>query len=339
MCANRYRELLAIKKGLVLEFQRDSAGCALCPDMGGRVFAEVCGHSMHRIDLECVARPNRPFNNFGGGTFWPAPEGGMFAFNYQGNEWCVQECINKQPFEVVSRTEDGALLQKRITLVNRAGTVVETTMKRELKLFRALPPFFKGSLLRGSLTYQTVDSFEVLNPVIPKQALIAAWTLEQFEPSESTISFCPVENPRIAINFDFYDPPGDRISYFKHGFIYKTDGQRKGQIGIKKQAGAPFIAFYDVSRNLVCTRENRSVGDAHYFNMADNDQPNGPFSASDNYSIFNSDPDMQAFELELVSGARIQNGLLRGSELVSVTTFAVFKDPGEIRNFFDHYIT
>jgi hypothetical protein len=47
---------------------------------------------------------------------------------------------------------------------------------------------------------------------------------------------------------------------------------------------------------------------------------------------------MQAFELELVSGARIQNGLVRGSELVSVTTFAVFEDSGEIRNFVNQYI-
>lgn len=339
MSANKYRELLAIKKGMVLEFQRDSAGCALCPDMGGRVFAEVCGLSMHRIDLECVARPNRPFNNYGGGNFWPAPEGGRFAFNYQGKEWYVQECINKRPFEVVSRTDDGALLQKDITLVNRAGTVVKTIMKRELKLFRSLPSFLKGSRLRGFLTCQTVDSFEVLNPVLPEQALIAAWTLEQFEPSEFTISFCSVENPQAAINFDFYDHPGDRVSYFKHGFTYKTDGRRKGQIGIKKQVGAPFIGFYDVSRNLVCTRENRSVGDALYFNMADNDQPKGPFSAADNYSIFNSDPDMRALELELVSGARIKNGLVRGSELISVTTFAVFEDSGEIRNFVDQYIT
>jgi hypothetical protein len=75
-----------------------------------------------------------------------------------------------------------------------------------------------------------------------------------------------------------------------------------------------------------------------YFNMADNDQPNGPFSATDNYSIFNSDPETQAFELELISGARIQNGLVKGSELVSVTTLAVFEDSGEIRKLVDQHL-
>jgi hypothetical protein len=338
MKGNKFQQLRAMKKESLLEFTGGSGICVLCPDLGGRVFAEVCGMPAHRIDLACVAKPDRSFNNYGGGNFWPAPEGGRFAFNYRGNKWYVQECINLQPFELASRAEDSAVISKRVELINRSGTSVQAIMRRELKLLCSLPSFFEHTRLRGALTYQTVDSFEVLSPVTPDQALIAAWTLEQFETSESTISFCPVENSKTAINFDFYDHPKDRISYFEHGFTYKTDGKKKGQIGVKKQCGAPFIGFYDLARSLVCIRQNLSVMDALYFNMADNDQPNGPGSAADNYSIFNSDPDMQAFELELVSGARIQDGLVTGSELVSVTTFAVFEDAGNIRDFVDHHL-
>jgi hypothetical protein len=329
---------MKIKKGTAVEFQRHDSACAVFPDLGGRVFAEVCGLSMHRVDLECVARPNRPFNNFGGGNFWPAPEGGKFAFNYLGNRWCVQECINDQPFEVASRTGDGALLQKRIRLINRAGTSLDTLMKRDLKVLAVLPTFLGGYRIRGSLCYQTMDSFEVLDPLPIDQALIAAWTLEQFEPSASTISFCSVPNPESAINFDFYDHPGDRISYYRHGFTYKTDGLRKGQIGVKKAAGATFIGFYDLAQGLLCTRENKSQDGSLYFNMADNDQPAGPFSASDNYSIFNSDPEMNAFELELISGACVADGKLTGSELVSVTTFALFERSEDIQDFVEKYV-
>lgn len=332
MSTSKYRELLAIKKGMVLQFQRRGSRCALCPDMGGRVFVEVCGLSMHRIDLECVAQPNRPFNNYGGGNFWPAPEGGKFAFNYQGNQWYVQECINKQPFEVVSRTEEGALLQKRFTLVNRAGTPVDTLMRRKLKLLSVIPPFLEGYRIRDSLYYQTVDSFDVLAPVSIDKALIAAWTLEQFEAIDSTISFCSVPNPQTAINFDFYEHPRDRIRYFRSGFTYKTDGQLKGQIGVKKAAAAAFIGFYDLAQGLLCTRENKSPGCSLYFNMADNNQAGGPFAAADNYSIFNSDADSgKFFELETIGGAHVENGHLKGSELTTETTFAVFEDPQELR--------
>jgi hypothetical protein len=337
MSENKLQQLRAMKEGSLLEFTDGPAGCVLCPDMGGRVFAEVCGLSVHRIDLECVARPDRPFNNYGGGNFWPAPEGGKFGFNYRGNEWYVQACINEQPFEVVSHDDESAVILKRVALVNRVGTAVESIMKRELTLLRSLPPILEGSRIEGFLAYQTVDSFEVLNPVTPDQALIGAWTLEQFEASESTVSFCQVENPEQAINYDFYEHPGDRITYLKHGFSYRTDGRRKGQIGIKREAAAPFIGFYDPSRRLLCTRENRS-SDLCYFNIADNDQPDGPYSAADNYSIFNSDPDMQAFELETVSGARIRNGLIEGSKLVSVTTFAVFENSRNLEDLVNQYL-
>ena len=337
MSENKLQQLQTMKKGSLLEFTAGPAGCVLCPDMGGRVFAGVCGLSVHRIDLECVARPDRPFNNYGGGNFWPAPEGGKFAFNYRGNEWYVQASINEQPFEVVSHDDESAVILKRVALVNRAGTIVESIMKRELKLLRSLPPILEGSRIEGFLAYQTVDSFEVLNPVTLDQALIGAWTLEQFEASESTVAFCQVENPAQAINFDFYEHPGDRITYFKHGFSYRTDGRRRGQIGIKREAAAPFIGFYDLSRHLLCTRENRG-SDLCYFNIADNDQPTGPYSAADNYSIFNSDPDMQAFELETVSGARIRNGLIEGSKLVSVTTFAVFENSRNLEDLVNRYL-
>ena len=102
MAINKFQELLRIKKDAAITFKHDKAACALCPDMGGRVFGEVGGISLHRIDLDAVRRPDQPFANFGGGNFWPAPEGGKFGFNYRGNEWYVQSCINATPFLVAS---------------------------------------------------------------------------------------------------------------------------------------------------------------------------------------------------------------------------------------------
>ena len=139
--------------------------------------------------------------------------------------------------------------------------------------------------------------------------------------------------PDEAINFDYYEHPRERIAYHERGFTYKTDGQCAGQIGVKKDACASLIGFHDRTRSLACIREiERSSGTLH-FNIADNEQPDGPYSASDVYSIFNSDPDMRAFELETVGGARLENGLLLGSELVSRTTFAVFQSASDLDRF------
>jgi len=294
--------------------------------------------NLHRIDLDCAAHPSASFNNFGGNNFWPAPEGGKLGFNYRGNEWYVQESINEQPFRVISSDKRSAVIGKEIKLVNRAGTELETSMRREFTLRAQPPECFNKRLLKGLLSYTTVDSFRVRNAVAADQALIAAWTLEQFEAADDTLSFCAVPDPKSAINFDFYDHPGDKITCHAKGFTYRTDGKRKGQIGIKKSAGAKFIGFIDRSRNLICLRQNLTPKGGAFFNIADNDQPQGTYSAADNYSIFNSDETMKAFELETVGGAQIQNNILNGSDLISATSFAAFENTACLDEFFQNHI-
>lgn len=323
---NRYRRLLDLKGEAVLTFNQGIGQVALCPDMGGRVFAELTGLSMHRIDLETVARPHPAFNNFGGGNFWPAPEGGRFAFNYRGDAWYVQPAINNQAFRVSARDQATATIVKEISLINSRETVLDVVMQRELSVLSDIPAILPCGRVHQSLSYQTVDSFDVRGEVSSEDALIAAWTLEQFDATPETVSFAVVENPRSAINYDFYDPPRERIQFFSRGFTYRTDGGRRGQIGINRSSGTACVGFYDLSRRLLCLRENRSdPREGVFFNIADNNQPNGPYSAADNYSIFNSDLDMQAFELETIGSARVESGRLTGSQLVSVTTFAIFK--------------
>jgi hypothetical protein len=287
---------------------------------------------MHRIDLETAANPTQSFNNYGGGNFWPAPEGGQFGFNYINDEWYVQEMINRQPFEVVSAHGTSAVIEKRGILTNRAGASFEVSMHRELTL-SSVPSILNRDELCGAVTYSTVDSFEVLDEVKAEQALIAAWTLEQFDATESTLSFCKVSNPECAINFDFYEHPGERIVYGKNGFTYRTDGLYLGQIGIKKESGASFIGFCDLPNRVLCLRENAGPMDGLRFNIADNDQPLGPFSAADSYSIYNSAPEMGAFELETVGTATVLNGLLNGSQLISHTTLAVFREEVDLEGF------
>jgi hypothetical protein len=310
----KFDVLLRIKSDSLVLFGGDRWRVALCPDMGGRIFAEVGGELLHRIDLENVENPTREFNNYGGANLWPAPEGGTFGFNYRGDEWYVQPAINVQPFEVVERSKSSAIIRKRAALLNRMGTLVDAEITRQFDLCDAF---------LGQLAYTTTDTITVMNGVPIEKALIAAWTLEQFDATPNTNTFCQVANPENAINFDFYEHPGDRISYFDRGFTYRTDGQCRGQIGIRKDSGPASIGFFDTDTGIICVRENLSESDGLFFNIADNDQPNGPFSEADSYSIFNSDPDMAAFELETIGSARVHNGLLRASRLTSMTSFTI----------------
>jgi hypothetical protein len=333
MTENSYRQLFEVAPHIPAACAEGSSCLSLFPTLGGRVFAEVDGESVHRIDLSAARNPSADFNNYGGNNFWPAPEGGEFGFNYRGDEWYVQDGVNLQPFEV----DKGYSLRKKVALLNRRGATVNAVMQRGLEI-SPLPQMLEGFNLKGFLSYTVHDSFDVANKIGVSDALISVWTLEQFDTTESTVSFCRVANPEGAVNFDFYDHPGDRIAYRPHGFLYKTDGRRRGQIGIKLGANAEFIGFYDLQRGLLCIRENLGPKGGLYFNIADNDQPDGAFSAADTYSIFNSDTDMSAFELETVGCARVEDGILLGSELVSRTSFAVFSDTRELESFVTKYI-
>ena len=295
--------------------------------------ADVCsprwaGKACTRLDIENVENPNREFNNFGGNNPWPAPEGGMFGFNYPGGaDWCVQPGINSEPYKVVSSSDDCIVIAKRLQLINRAGNVVDVEMRRAVEL-EALPQILIDAAPVSGLCYITRDSISVLNALTTADGLVACWTLEQFDASPCAVSFCAVQKPETAINFDFYKHPEERITCYPSGFTYKTDGACRGQIGIKTSAAPACIGFYDQTRKLLCIRENMNAGSGRYFNIADNDQPNGPFNASDNYSIFNSDADGNFFELETI-GTMLENGnSIAGSSLVSMTAFATFDKAG-----------
>lgn len=164
MATGKYQELLELKRNAAIEFKAGPAACLLCPDMGGRVFAECCGVSPHRIDLACAAKPTSAFNNYGGNNFWPAPEGGKFGFNYSPsrNEWYVQPAINEQPFRVVRRDQHSAVISKDVKLVNRAGTTLEARMQREFRLLSEPPEILSFRPLKGLLSSSIFNSDETM---------------------------------------------------------------------------------------------------------------------------------------------------------------------------------
>jgi len=329
---SKFDELIKLKTGTSYLYAKDSARVLLAPDLGARVFVELDGSLQHRLDIENVRQPDKPFNNYGGTSFWPAPEGGKFGFNYKGDTWYVQNGINNAPFLLESQNQSSAKAVKRTVLENRKGVELDILMTRNFsvskpsQIIEKLNPAIKFS-------YEVADNIKVLNDISSNDALLACWTLEQFEASEFTNSFIKVRNPMQAINFDFYEDPRNQITCGSKGAFYKTNGKQKGQIGIKKESMPECIGFYDLERKLLCTRE--VVGDAAgvYFNIADNEQVNGPFSAADSYSIFNGPEEMGFFELETIGGADIQNGKLKGSTLISRTSFGIFDSVAPIERF------
>ena len=330
---SKFDDLVALKSGSGFVYQNDDARAVFAPDLGGRVFCELKGHLLHRLDIENVRKPDKPFNNYGGNNFWPAPEGGNFGFNYKGDQWYVQEAINDCPFVLESKAVNTAKAGKKTTLINRKGIDVDVVMERDFSIVSPskLITDFKPA---AALAYTVNDRIGVINQLNIDDALLACWTLEQFEASENSVCFAKVKNPKQAINFDFYEnPPTEKIQYSDNGFFYKTDGKECAQIAITKNAQAEFIGFYDMEKKLLCLREIIGSQEGLYFNIADNNQPEGPFSAEDVYSIYNGNKEQGFFEVETIGGATVEGGLLKGATLLSMTSFAIFDSTEPLERF------
>jgi hypothetical protein len=332
-----FQQLIQLQGTKSFVYETDHSSVVFSPDLGARVFCELNGLSLHRIDIENIKDPTRDFNNYGGNNFWPAPEGGLFGFNYQGDDWYVQPSINQAPFTLEYQSKLVATAVKETTLTNRQGENLEVVMRRHFSIAEIEDVILNFNPV-ASLAYTTADTISVTNTIRTKNALLACWSLEQFDATSNTISFVKVAQPEVAINFDFYDDPKNKITYAKQGFFYHTDSLQRGQIGIKKKSQAVYVGFYDLERKILCLRQIVEHPEGLYFNIADNDQPNGPYSAEDNYSIFNGDQEMGFFEIETIGGAEVLDGCLQGSRLVSKTSFALFKTQDAIENFVTEYL-
>ena len=168
--------------------------------------------------------------------------------------------------------------------------------------------------------YQCEDLLEPLDPVTPDKLLLAAWSLEQFPGGDDVTAFALTASPETAINFDFYGLPEREPQYFSDFFLLPLGGSTKFQIGVTFAARPRLLGALDRRRELLILRQTEPQ-EGVYFNIADNDQPGGPYSAADLYSVF-SGGSLGFFELETIGAMRIESGRVGPCPLVSRTWMA-----------------
>ena len=284
------------------------------PDLQGRIFAELDGRLLHRLDVALAANPSpTEFNNLGGNSLWPAPEGGPFAFNYppNGGAWYVQEGINAVPAQPLA---DGFGVQKTIHLVNRKGVEGEMCYRRVVTP-RKTPLALKYGL--KGLAYQAEDSLTLREPLA--DFLLAAWSLEQFDLAPNTFAFGKLARPRL--HGEFYSDPAPYIDWMDGCFRFRFEANERLQVALPETVSPAYVGAVISEYNLLIIRKICDYDKGVRIDIADNDQPRGPFAECDAYSIFYG-PDARFFELETIAPVRQDaEGRTLGSRLVSETQF------------------
>ncbi|MDD5707886.1 MAG: hypothetical protein PHR35_18360, partial [Kiritimatiellae bacterium] len=168
--------------------------------------------------------------------------------------------------------------------------------------------------------YRCRDIIKPMEKFDPAQMIVAPWSLEQFPGGEGVSVFAGAERPESAINFDFYGMPERMPEYSAAAARLFLGGQSKYQVGVKVAASPKWLVALDPARELLIVR-TAALSEGRYFNIADNDQPNGPYSAADLYSVFNGGS-LGFFELETIGALRVLAGGTAQSALSSDTWIA-----------------
>ena len=315
--------MLALLRGHdpnLVELSCGQGSVLIPPSLGGRIFCQYGGELVHRLDAALMQNPSPDgYDNLGGNSLWPAPEGGAFAFNYPpgSSDWHVQDGIAKAA-PVVTRINAGcARVEKRISLLNRKGARIELDYRRVVSVPDKVR--LAGGYALEGISYHTEDIFEPRSGHGMDEVLLAPWSLEQLPGADGIVAFGRVMDGEDALNLDFYDDPGDRISWRPGCFSFTLGGGARHQIGVKVRSLPQLIGAFDIHRSMVIIRKTQPQQGV-YFNIADNDQPGGPFSAADLYSIFNGG-ELGFYELETVGsmcvdGGRVSLGMLPSQTLV-----------------------
>jgi hypothetical protein len=267
--------------------------------LSGRIFTGNGQNMVHRADISEIIELNldKEYHNSGGLNIWPAPEGGPFGWAYLPDDrWKIQRSIDGQDFQITQTGTGSFSLQKSTVLTNRNGIELSVLMERDIHIAASPPETSQTDNL--SLTVR--DTF-TCSP--DSGILVAPWTLEQFPAHDGTVTFGVMENPAHAINTAYYDDPHEYLEYQPRGFLFFSRGDRRLQLGLPAASNPRLIGLADRTRELIVVRRVKNPEpETRYFNIADNEQPDGPWSASDRYSIFNSDPEDRFLELETIGG-------------------------------------
>ena len=290
----------------------------VCPELQGRIFCTLGDELIHRLDVDLLAKPSpNEFNNLGGNSLWPAPEGGPFAFNYlpDSNEWYVPTLVGETEASIIDSTTNQTLVEKQGTLTNKAAVAISVTMRRKVALAHDHPVPEEFSL--KGIRYFCEDTIVPNDETDAAQFLIAPWSLEQFPGGDGIIAFGAVGTSEGCVNDDYYGVPGDRIQFRQGGFTFALGGPDRHQIGVRVAHAPRLIGSLDTRRNVLIVRKTAEQS-GQYFNIADNEQSQGPWSARDLYSVFNGG-DLGFYELETIGALQTCKGFVAPSLLQSET--------------------
>ncbi len=277
---------------IVLSDETGDGRVAVLPKMQGRVMTSTAGGtgglSFGWINRELLASGKfvEHMNTFGGeDRFWIGPEGGQFSVFFKNGvpfdleHWFTPAPVDTEPFELISKTKNLAILKKDMQLENYSRTVFNLRVDREVRVIAR----GEAVTVLGITPTKTVKmvAFESTNKVTntgekaweKETGLLSIWILGMFNPSPATTITIPFKaGPEnrlgAAVNDAYFGKvPADRLVVKEGVLFFSGDGQYRSKIGLSPQRAKPILGSYDaVNKVLTIVQYSKPRGAMNYVN-------------------------------------------------------------------------
>jgi len=277
---------------VVLSDETGDGRVAVLPKLQGRVMTSTAGGmdglSYGWINRELVASEKtvEHMNTYGGeDRFWLGPEGGQFSVFFKNGvpfdleHWFTPAPVDTEPFELVSKSKDRAILKKNMQLENYSRTVFNLRVDREVRILGK----DDAVKLLGKTPAKEVKmvSFESINKVTntgekaweKDTGLLSIWILGMLNPSPATTIVVPFKTgPEeklgpIVNDAYFGKVPADRLVVKDGVMFFSGDGQYRSKIGLSPLRAMPILGSYDaVNQVLTIVQYSKPRGTFDYVN-------------------------------------------------------------------------
>ena len=197
------------KHDSVILLMEGDASVIISPKYQAKVFTSSAngmnGTSFGWINYKAFeGAPDKHMNAYGGeNRLWLGPEGGPFSLFFPKdstmnfNNWKTPAAFDTEPWVLKSRSNHSVSLEKEMSLVNYAGTLLNILIKRDITLLdnKAINELLniKASGTAKAVGYQTHNILSNTGPVewTTTTGMPCIWILDMFNPSDNTTIIIP----------------------------------------------------------------------------------------------------------------------------------------------------
>ena len=273
--------------------QASNAKVIVSPKYQAKVFTSTnmgdSGKSFGWVHYKAFEGPTNPHMNAYGGEnrLWLGPEGGKYSLFFPPGakmefaNWETPAAFDTEPWTVTVHTDKSVTLQKSFQLTNYAGTSLQLSVNRTIRLLidsadmetRMMGELW-GHLGPDSVKMVAYETENILTntgnfPWTETTGMPCLWVLDMFPPSPSTTIVIPYHggegSPATTDYFGIIPP--DRVKMDGKVLYFKTDGHQRGKLGIHPTRALSAAGSYDSEHGVLTIIRFDIDSNARYLNQ------------------------------------------------------------------------